>query len=227
MRKAINYAFDREKMVKFFRKNIGFPATAGFIPNGLPSFNNKIVKGYTYDPEKVRQLLIEAGYPEGKDLPEITLHTTDTYLEQTEFIQSQLSDNNIKVKISVDKPAVLRQSVASCDYNFFKKSWVGDYADEENFMSLFYSKNFAPMGSNYTHYNNPDFDILFEKVVREQNREVKNAMYQKMDQMLIDDAPIVPLYYDQVIRLVSKHIKGLTTNPMNLLNLKLVKKSNK
>lgn len=226
LRKAINYGFDRVKMVKFFRRNIGYPATAGFIPNGLPSFNENIVKGYTYNPEKVRQLLIEAGYPEGKGLPEITLHTTDNYLEQTEFIQAQLAENNIKVKINVDKPSVLRQAVASCDYNFFKKSWVGDYAEEENFMSLFYSKNFAPMGSNYTHYKNPDFDVLYEKIIKEQNREVKNALYQKMDQMLIDDAPIVPLYYDQVIRLVHKKINGLTTNPMNLLNLKTVKKVN-
>ena len=60
--------------------------------------------------------------------------------------------------------------------------------------------------------------------MREQNREVKNTLYQQMDQMLIDDAPIVPLYYDQIIRLVHKNIKNLTTNPMNLLNLKLVKK---
>ncbi len=227
LRKAINYGFDRVKMVKFFRNNIGYPATAGFIPNGLPSFNDKIVKGYTYNPEKVRQLLIEAGYPDGKGLPEITLHTTDNYLEQTEFIQSQLAENNINIKISVDKASVLRQAVASCEYNFFKKSWVGDYADEENFMSLFYSKNFAPVGSNYTHYKNPDFDILFEKVIREQNREVKSTLYQKMDQMLIDDAPIVPLYYDQVIRLVHKNIRDLNTNPMNLLNLKLVKKDPK
>lgn len=224
LRKAINYGFDRVKMVQYFRNNIGYPATAGFIPNGLPSFNEKIVKGYTYDPEKVRQLLIEAGYPDGKNLPEITLHTTDNYLEQTEFIQSQLADNNIKVKISVDKPVVLRQAVASCEYNFFKKSWVGDYADEESFMSLFYSKNFSPIGSNYTHYKNPEFDVLFEKVIREQNREVKNGLYQQMDQMLIDDAPIVPLYYDQVIRLVHKNIKDFSTNPMNLLNLKKVKK---
>jgi peptide/nickel transport system substrate-binding protein len=157
-------------------------------------------------------------------MPEITLHTTDNYLDQTEFIQSQLADNNINIKISVDKPAVLRQAVASCEYNLFKKSWVGDYADEENFMSLFYSKNFAPVGSNYTHYKNPEFDVLFEKVIREQNREVKNVLYQQMDQMLMDDAPIVPLYYDQVIRLVHKNIKNLTTNPMNLLNLKKVKK---
>lgn len=224
LRKAINYGFDRVKMVKYFRNNIGYPATAGFIPNGLPSFNDKIVKGYTYNPEKVRQLLIEAGYPDGKGLPEITLHTTDNYLEQTEFIQSQLAENNINIKISVDKASVLRQAVASCEYSFFKKSWVGDYADEENFMSLFYSKNFAPVGSNYTHYKNPDFDILFEKVIREQNREVKSTLYQKMDQMLIDDAPVVPLYYDQVIRLVHKNIRNLKTNPMNLLNLKLVKK---
>lgn len=224
LRKAINYAFDRVKMVKFFRNNIGYPATSGFIPNGLPSYNEKIVKGYNYNPEKVRQLLIEAGYPDGKGLPEITLHTTDNYLEQTEFIQSQLADNNIKVKINVDKPVVLRQAVASCEYNLFKKSWVGDYADEENFMSLFYSKNFAPVGSNYTHYKNPEFDVLFEKVIREQNRDVKTALYQQMDQMLIDDAPIVPLYYDQIIRLVHKNISDFPTNPMNLLNLKFVKK---
>lgn len=225
LRKAINYAFDRVKMVKFFRNNIGYPAIAGFIPNGLPSYNEKIVKGYTYNPEKVRQLLIEAGFPDGKGLPEITLHTTDNYLEQTEFIQSQLADNNIKVKINVDKPVVLRQAVASCEYNLFKKSWVGDYADEENFMSLFYSKNFSPVGSNYTHYKNPEFDVLFEKVIKEQNRDVKNALYQQMDQMLIDDAPIVPLYYDQVIRLVHKNIKDFTPNAMNLLNLKFTKKS--
>ena len=224
LRKAINYGFDRAKMVQYFRNNVGYPATAGFIPNGLPSFDEKIVKGYSYNPEKVKQLLIEAGYPDGKNLPEITLHTTDNYLEQTEFIQSQLADNNIRVKVSVDKPVVLRQAVAGCEYNFFKKSWVGDYADEESFMNLFYSKNFSPIGSNYTHYKNPEFDVLFEKAIREQNSEVKKKLYQQMDQILIDDAPIVPLYYDQVIRLVQKNIKNFTTNPMNLLNLKKVKK---
>lgn len=224
IRQAINYGFDREKMVKFFRNNIGYPATSGYIPHGLPSFNDSIVKGYTYNPDKVRQLLLEAGYPDGKNLPEITLHTTDNYLEQTEFIQAQLAENNIKVNVSVDKPVVLRHAVSSCEYNLFKKSWVGDYADEENFMSSFYSKNFCPVGSNYTHYKNMEFDLLFEKAIHESNRDIKTKLYQKMDQLLIDDAPIIPLYYDQVIRLVRKNITGLQTNAMNLLNLKLVKK---
>ena len=226
IRQAINYGFDRIKMVKYFRNNIGFPAIAGFIPNGLPSYNDKIVKGFTYNPEKVKQLLIEAGFPEGKGLPEITLYTTENYLEQIEFIQSQLAENNIKINISVEKASVLKQAVSNCEYNFFKKSWVGDYADEENFMSLFYSKNFSPVGFNFTHYKNQAFDDLFEKAIKSQNREIKNDLYQKMDQMIIDNSPIVPLYYDQVIRLINKNVTGLTSNSMNLLNLKKVKKEN-
>jgi peptide/nickel transport system substrate-binding protein len=224
IRKAINYAFDREKMVKFHMNNTGSPATAGFIPPGLKAYDPEKVKGYTYNPDKVRQLLLEAGFPDGKGLPEITLHTVDNYKEQVEFIQSQLAENNIRLKISIDKPSVLRQAVAACEYNMFRKSWIGDYADEENFMTLFYSKNFSPAGFNYTHYKNTDFDVLFEKALKESNDSIKVDLYQQMDQMLIDDAPVIPLYYDQVIRLVGHNIKGLTTNPMNLLNLKKVKK---
>lgn len=94
-------------------------------------------------------------------------------------------------------------------------------------MSLFYSKNFSPEGFNYTHYKNPDFDKLLEKANSEQNNSIKISMYQQMDQMIIDDAPIIPLYYDQIIRLVKPNISNLSTNPMNLLNLKNVKKENK
>jgi peptide/nickel transport system substrate-binding protein len=224
VRQAINYGFDRDKLIKFLRNNIGEPAKAGFIPKGLKAYDPAKVKGYTYNPDKVRQLLMEAGYPDGKGMPEITLHTTDNYKEQVEFIQSQLAENNIKLKISIDKPSVLRQAVAACEYNLFKKSWVADYADEENYMSMFYSKNFAPAGFNFFHYKNPDFDALFEKALQETDEKVKIELYQQMDQMVMDDAPVIPLYYDQVIRLVSHRIKGLTSNPMNLLDLKLVTK---
>lgn len=224
IRKAINYAFDREKLVKYFRHNLGIPATAGFIPGGLPSFNPRKVKGYRYNPDKVKELLMEAGYPDGKNLPEITLHTTDNYIEIVEFIQAQLAENNIKIKVDIDKPSVLQQAVANNEFGVFKKSWIGDYADEENFMNLFYSRNFSPTGFNYTHYKNPDFDKLFEKAKTELNDSLRRSYYQQMDQMIIDDAPIIPLYYDQVVRLVRKNISDLSTNSMNLLNLKKVKK---
>ncbi len=106
-----------------------------------------------------------------------------------------------------------------------KKNWLADYADEENFMSLFYSKNFTPQGVNYFHYKNQEFDRLFEQAQHEVDVNKKTELYQKMDQMVTEEAPFVVLYYDGVVRLVSHQIKKLTTNPMNLLNLKTVSKT--
>ena len=226
LRKAINYAFDRVKLVKYFRNNTGVPATAGFIPSGLPAYNPKKVIGYTYNPDKVKEMLVEAGYPDGKGLPEITLHSTANYVEVLEFFQSQLAENGIKIKISIDNDVELKKAVANNNLTFFKKSWICDYADEENFMSLFYSKNFSPKGFNYTHYSNPDFDKLYEQAKTEQNDSIRIDLYQRMDQMVMDDAPIIPIYYDQVIRIVGNNISNLGTNSMNLLNLKRVKKQN-
>lgn len=225
VRRAINYAIDREKLIRHFRNNLGIPATAGFLPGGLPAFNPQVVKGYTYNPDKARDLLLEAGYPDGKGLPEITLYSTETYLEMFEFIQAQLAEAHIKVKIEVEKASVLTAAVANNEIPFFRKSWIGDYPDEENFMSLFYSKNFSPKGFNYTHYHNAVFDRMYEQARVTLNDSIRKQLYQKMDQMLVDDAPVVPLYYDEVVRLVSKKVEGLTTNPMNLLNLKKVMKN--
>ncbi len=227
LRQAINYGFDRKKMVQYLRKNLGIPATAGFIPPGLPSYNASLVKGYEYNPDKVRTLLIQAGFPNGKGLPEISLATSQQYLELAEYIQSQLSEFGILMKIDVQKPAVLSENAANSNINFFRKSWVADYADEENFLSLFYSKNQSPKGFNYTHYFNPDFDELYKKSQEELNDSVRYIEYREMDKLLIEDAPIVPLYYDEVVRLEQNNISGLTLNPMNLLGLKRVKKENK
>ncbi|HTA62887.1 MAG TPA: ABC transporter substrate-binding protein [Bacteroidia bacterium] len=225
VRRAINYAIDREKIIKYFHKNLGIPATAGFIPAALPSYNPNNVKGFNYNPDKARELLLEAGYPGGKNLPEIHLFSTETYTDMFEFIQSELAESGIKIKIMVEKPSVLTQAIANNEIPFFRKSWIGDYPDEENFMSLFYSKNFSPKGFNYTHYSNPIFDKCYEQARNCLNDSIRISLYQKMDQMLIDDAPIVPLYYDEVVRLVSQKISGLSANPTNLLNLKQVKKN--
>lgn len=226
IRQAINYGFDREKMVKYLRRNLGKAATAGFVSPGLPSFDEKKVKGYTYNPDKAKELLFLAGYPGGKGLPAITLYTTELYLDVAEYIQSQLSEVGITMKIEVQKASVLSEAVAHKKVNFFRKSWIADYPDAENFLSLFYSKNWSPEGFNYTHYQNPQFDILYEKSQRELNDSVRYGYYREMDNLLINDAPVVPLYYDQVVRLVQKNITGLTSNPMNMLSVKKVKKLN-
>jgi oligopeptide transport system substrate-binding protein len=227
IRQAMNYGFDRDKMIKYLRNNLGQAAHAGFIPPGLKSYDTAAVKGYDYNPDKTASLLAEAGYPHGKGLPDITLHVAEMYKEQVEFIQSQLAQNNIRIQISVEKASVLRQAVNSGEFLLFKKSWVADYADEENYMSLFYSKNFAPKGVNYSHYKNEEFDRLYEMSLGENDLDKKRKLYQQMDQLVVDDAPVITLFYDEVIRLVNHRVQGLTTNPMNLLDLKRVKISAK
>lgn len=223
IRQAINYGFDRRKMVRYLRKNLGYPAIHGFIPPGLPSFDAKL-KGYDYNPDKVKELLFLAGYPDGKGLPEISLSTTEQYLELAEYIQSQLSEFGIRMKIDVQKASVLFEAIANKKVNFFRKSWNADYPDAENFLSLFYSKNWSPKGFNYTHYQNPQFDILYEKSQSELNDSIRYDYYRQMDQLLIDNAPVVPLYYGQVVRLVQNNVQGITSNSMNMLSLKKVKK---
>ncbi|MGQ0829933.1 MAG: ABC transporter substrate-binding protein [Bacteroidota bacterium] len=226
IRQAIGYGIDRAKMVKYLRKNLGRAATSGFIPPGFPSFDENKVKGYDYNPEKVKELLFLAGYPDGKGLPEIPLYTTEQYLDIAEYVQAKLSELGIKIRIEVEKASVLYQDIANTKINFFRKTWVADYPDAENFLSLFYSKNWSPKGFNYTHYNNPQFDILYEKSQSELNDSIRYDHYRQMDQLLIDNAPIVPLYYDEVVRLVQNNISGLSSNSMNLLSLKKVKKNN-
>lgn len=224
IRRAINYGFDRKKMMRYLRNNVGTAASGGIVPLGMPGFTTEQTNGFTYDPEKAKALLREAGYPGGEGMPEITLITTSSYLDICKYIQSQLAEIGIKLKIDVNPPATLREMISGSKIAFFRGSWIADYADAENYLSLFYSKNFCPKGPNYTHYSNPSFDALFEKAQKEINDSIRYTYYYQMDQLVMDDAAIMPLYYDQVLRFTQKNISGLGCNPLNLLDLKRVRK---
>ncbi len=225
IRQAINYGIDKEKLVKYLRNNIGMPASSGFVPRGLPSFDSTKVKGYKYNPEKARDLLYVAGFPEGKGLPAITLTTTVTFQTHCEFIQHELGTLGININIEVIDDATYREMVAQSKVSMFCKNWIADYPDAENFLGIFYSKNFSPAGANYTKFNNFKFDKLYERSLKEKNDSLRYDYYRQMDQLVIDEAPIVPLFYDEIIRFVQKDVHGLESNPMNLLILKRVKKS--
>lgn len=220
VRKAINYGFDRQKMITYLRNNIGSPANKGFVPIGLPSFTDSL-RGYDYNPELARQLLADAGVSTPFT---IELNTTSSYLDLCEFIQNQLAEVGIQLEININPPSTHRQMVATSKLDFFRGSWIADYADAENYLALFYSKNFCPNGPNYTHFSNPTYDNYYELALNEVNLEKRRSYYHLMDQMILDEAAIVPLYYDQVIRFVQNDIFGFESNAMNLLELKSVQK---
>ncbi|MFM7017170.1 MAG: ABC transporter substrate-binding protein, partial [Bacteroidota bacterium] len=143
IRQAINYGFDREKMIRYLRNNMATAGTAGFVPVGSPGFKTPVNYGYNYNPVKAKELLSQAGFPNGKGLPTITMSTTSSYQDLCEFIQGQLSEIGINIKVEVNQAAQHRQMVSKHQLAWFRGSWIADYADPENYLSLFYSKNKA------------------------------------------------------------------------------------
>ena len=226
VRQAINYGFDRKKMLRFLRSNIGVAGTCGIIPYGLPPFDTSAIKGYDYDLEKARTLLKKAGYPNGKGLPPVKLSISESYMDIVQYIAHELEQIGIKIEVVKMQPAILRQFIAKSQIPFFRGSWIADYPDAENYLSLFYSKNFCPNGPNYTHYKNPTFDKLYEQSQSTNNDSLRHVLYQQMDNIIMEDAPVVILYYDRVLRFVQNNIEGMENNAMNLLNLKRVRKVN-
>ncbi len=222
VRQAINYGFDREKMIAFMRNNIGTPAHAGFVPVGMPGFYENS-GGYSYNPEKASQLLEEAGYPRGGGLPVITLRTNQAYQDIAQYIQFELARIGIRIDIDVMPPATLREMMANAEATLFRGSWIADYPDAENYLALFYSENKAPAGPNYTHFKNNEFDRLYENALTETDGSKRHAMYLAMDSIIIAEAPKVFLYYDQSMRFVHRYVENMGNNPLNHLVLKNVR----
>jgi ABC-type transport system substrate-binding protein len=224
IRQAINYGFDRRKMILYLRNSLSTPAESGFVPMGLPSFDSAKVKGYHYDPMKSRQLLAEAGFPGGNGLTPIKLLTIPVYADMADFIAKQLGEVGIPVQVETVQKALLLELTSNSRALFFRGSWIADYPDAENYLSVFYSKNPAP--PNYTRYSNPHFDAVFEKALAELNDSIRYDLYREADRIVIQDAPVVPLWYDKVIWLVQPGIGGFQPNALNLLELRRMQKLN-
>ncbi|MBS1683795.1 MAG: ABC transporter substrate-binding protein [Bacteroidetes bacterium] len=218
VRQAINYGFDRSELIRYLRNGIGRPAEQGFTPPGLPSFDAEI-KGYHYDAQKAQSLLNRAGY--GKKTLSLTLYTNDTYKEMALMLSKQLEKVNIRLKVEVTEPAILRQRMSQGQVAFFRGSWIADYPDAESYFTVFYSGNTAP--PNYTRFHNAEYDHIYERSLAENNDSLRYALYHQLERIIIKEAPIVPLYYDEVLRFTQKRVKGLRPNGLNLLDLKRVR----
>ncbi len=223
VRQAMNYAFDRKKMMLYLRNSIGTAATSGFVPAGLPSFDSTKVKGYDYDIVKAKQLLSEAGFPNGKGLPQIKLMTIPNYADLASFIAKELEEVGFAIQVDAMQKSLLLELTSNSKALLFRGSWIADYPDAENYLSVFYSKNPAP--PNYTRYRNLVYDQLYDQSMLETNDSLKQMLYQQMDQMLINDAPVIPLWYDMALHLVQKRIAGFSPNGLNLLELRRTQKN--
>ncbi|MDT0293238.1 ABC transporter substrate-binding protein [Mesonia ostreae] len=222
LRQAINYGFDRNTMITYLRNGIGTPATSGFIPKGLPGFLDSTY--YEYNPQKAKALIEAFKKETGEQHPKISISTNASYLDLCEYIQRELQKVGLQVEIDVMPPSTLRQQRSAGKLAAFRASWIADYPDAENYLSLFYSENFSPQGPNYTHFSSETYDEIYRQALELGNLEQRIPLYQQMDSIMMTQAAVVPLYYDEVIRFTQNDVEGLGINPINLLDLKRVKK---
>ena len=217
LRQAVSLSIDRDKMLRYLRNGIGLAGTGGMIPAGLPGHHDGI--GYGYDLKQAQRLVSE-NHLENYLL---NLSTTAEYADIGKFVQSQVEQVGLKCKMEVMPPATLRSMKANGNLSFFRASWVADYPDAENYLSLFTTSNFAPAGPNYSHYSNPRYDRLYEQAMSMRDDDARERLYAEMDSLMMQDAPVVVLFYDEILRFVNQRVEGLGTNPTNLLDLRRVR----
>ena len=217
LRQAVSLCVDREKMLRYLRNGIGEPGTGGMIPAGLPGHSPTI--GYGYDLKRAQHLVAE-NHLQGHLLH---LTTVADYADIGKFVQSQVEQIGLQCKMEVMPPATMRSMRSNGSLQFFRSSWVADYPDAENYLSLFTTSNFAPAGPNYTHYTNPKYDNLFDKALLCNDLQERARYYTEMDSLMMQDAPVVVLFYDEVLRFVNERVQGLGSNPTNLLDLRRVR----
>lgn len=221
IRQAFCYAIDREKIATFTYKGSGVPAKYGFVPPGCGTYDQTKIKGYTFNPSKAQALLAEAGFPKGVGMPKVTLQINSgggRNAQIAEAIQKMIQEVlNINVEILTVPWAQHSESIESAKTEFYRLGWVADYPDPENFLNLFDSKNVPASLDTKTYinsfrYKNPEFDKWFRLALATADEKLRNEYYAKADQIVIDDAVVLPITYDIDYRLLQPTLKNCPQN---------------
>ena len=224
VRLAFNYAIDREKIVNYTLQGEGVPGIYGIVPPCFKSYDNKALKGYSFDVDKAKKLMATAGYPDGKGFPKLTLQINsgggDRNIQTAEVIQKMLKENlNIDVEINVMPFAEHLESLETGKAQFWRTGWSADYPDPETFLTLLYGKHVPEKLSdksylNAVRYKSVRFDSIFSAAMQEVDDKKRFDLYRQADQQQIDDGAIMPIFYNEFYRLVQTNVKNFPANAM-------------
>ncbi len=190
LRQAMALAYNRVEANKMLYENTAIEAQS-VIPPGMGGYRKEYKNPYgTQDLELAKKLLADAGYPDGKGLPEITVQTRNDTVARTQVEQfaKSMARIGIKVKVGMNTWPELINKVSKKQHQMYTMAWGADYPDAENFLGLLYCPNQSP-GSNGSNYCNPEFDELFKKATILQDSPERTSMYEKMNQMVAVEVP--------------------------------------
>lgn len=224
-RKALSFAIDRKKILDAVLNGEGFShGIYGITPlEAFPGYDVKKIKGYDFNLDSANYYLKKAGFKKGSQVPKLTLQINpdgDRNIAVAEEIRKQLSENlDIKMDIEVVTTAQLVENTQTGKSDFFRLGWFADYPSPENFLWFFYGKNVPPSFEqksypNLTRYVNPKFDQLYEAGLKAKTQEEAYSHFLKAEQIAMNDAPIIVLWYDEGYRLLQANVRGLDNNAM-------------
>ncbi|MCB0431274.1 MAG: ABC transporter substrate-binding protein [Flavobacteriales bacterium] len=230
VRKAFNYAIDRKKIINYTLRGEGIPGNHGFVPpsfrrtsGDFKGYDAEAVKGYDYNPDEAKRLLADAGYPNGKGFPRVTLQLNSggaRNIQVAEVIQNMLSENlGISVEMNVMPFAQHLENVESAKTTFWRGGWVSDYPDPDSFLNLFYGAHVPASLEEKSYINtfrfkNAAYDSLFAAAMSETNEVKRFDLYRQCDQMVMDNAVVMMIYYDENYRLLQHYVRNFPINPI-------------
>jgi len=219
VRQALSLAIDRDRLnntvlhgANVSAYSITPPGTLGYQPPKL----------FSHDVQRARQLLSDAGFPDGQGWPglELTYNTSESHRKIAVALQQMWKDAlNIQVTLSNQEWKVYLDSVDQMNFQMARRGWIGDYVDPNNFLDLFLCDG----GNNNTGFCHPDYDdMILRQAPQAETREERYAIFRAAETLLMEQMPIIPIYTYTSNHLVHPSVKGMPANLMDSLNLKYV-----
>ncbi|HMQ50859.1 MAG TPA: ABC transporter substrate-binding protein [Anaerolineae bacterium] len=224
VRQAFNLALDKRRMVRLvFQDTV--PVANGIVPPTMPDYENPDLSDYEYDPERALELIAESSYGDVSELPEITLNVSGSGGSVGGLIEAIVESykQNLGVEVMVEQapwPEFLADlNQPDPPYQMYQLGWIADYPDPQNFLEVLFHSNSA---QNHGNYSNPEVDALLDQARRTSDPDERLELYQQAEQMILDDAAWVPLYFGVENWLVKPYIYGFTIPPLKIPKLQYI-----
>lgn len=225
IRKAFNLAINRQEIIDKYLEGEGYPALNGFVPH-METYTSKNVRGYEFNPEKAKKLLAEAGYPDGSKFPSIEVYVNtkegSTIHKMMKGAVAHIKKNlNVNLKIKLCSMQERNEAIHSGNAKMWRAGWIADYPDAENFLCLFYGGNITNNGGSVVNdfkFRNNEFDQIFKAALKELDKNKRNDLFVKCDQLVVDKAASIPILTEDFIVMVNVRVKDFKTNSIHQLD---------
>lgn len=213
VRQALSLATDREAIVSNVL-NGGERAAYHYVPPGINNYTSD--RTLSFNPDRARMLLEEAGYPNGEGLPpaEILYNTSENHKRIGEAIQQMWKTHiGVDVELVNQDWKVYLDTTRSMDYTIARAAWIGDVVDPVNFLEMWLTDG----GNNETGYSRPEYDALVRKAYAEPDVATRMGYLKEAEAMVLEDLPIIPIYFYTRKYLKAPEVKGYEPNVLGYL----------